>query len=112
MSYPDIFVPLNLHGPPNIEPKIFGARFIKRPYNTRQESAFYANLDTMNFKEFPNRGPLKHTVHIHTVCPRKLWVKNWYETDICYTNAFRWRGFSANAPVSRSVCHYCIKQCF
>ena len=81
MSYPDIFVPLNLHGPPNIAPKIFGARFIKRPY-TRLESAFYANLDTMNFKEFPNRGPLKHTVDINTGMPKKTLgkklVRNWY----------------------------------
>ena len=58
MSYPDIFVPLNLHGPPNIE------------------------LDTMNFKEFLNRGPLKHTVDIHTGIPKKTLgkklVRNWY----------------------------------
>ena len=66
---------------PKYQPKIFGARFIKRPY-TRLESAFYENLDTMNFKEFPNRGPLKHTVDIHTGMSKKTLgkklVRNWY----------------------------------
>ena len=51
----------------------------KRPY-ARLESAFYANLDTMNFKELSNRCPshvrcpsvpLKHTVDTNTGIQKK-----------------------------------------
>ena len=54
-------------------------RFVKRPY-ARLESAFYANLDTMNFKEFSNRClshgrcpsvPLKYTADINTGIQKK-----------------------------------------
>ena len=46
-----IFVPLNQYGCPNIEPKLFKIRFVKRSY-TQLESAFSANPDTISSKKF------------------------------------------------------------
>ena len=73
------FVSFNQYGCPKIEPKSFGARFVKRP-QTRLGSAFKADLDTLNSKTFtdksPHQGegssvPLKYTVAIYTGMSKK-----------------------------------------
>ena len=78
-----IFVLLNRYGRPNNEPKFFRTRLVKRP-QTRLESAFLANLETLNSTKFSESVrnhsgvpsvPLKYTIHICTVCPKKLWVR-------------------------------------
>ena len=77
-----VFVPLNQYRCLKIEPKFFRARFVKIP-QARLGNAFYANLDTLNSKDFTDKS-LNHgegsqfylnTQQLHIpVCPKELKV--------------------------------------
>ena len=75
-----IFIPLNWHRRPNIEPKCFRITLVKRP-QTKLGSAFQANLDTLNSKKFSDSarshsGRLLSSTQIHSRYMQRYAPKN------------------------------------